>query len=139
METDGTGAVSLGATGCDLPAADPASRRFVCIYGAEGRELRVFPMVKGEGRKLYELPSGTRFKYVRWDSAGRRIFAVTGNRLAMALDATSGRVLSEETLPLVGAGPYDKLIGAAFSDDAKIQAYSVAARSSTLYQLTGLR
>lgn len=139
METDGTGALSLGASGCELPAAEPAGRRFVCIYGAEARELRVFPMVKGEGRKLYELPAGTRFKYVRWDSTGRRVFAVTANRIAMALDATSGGVLSEETLPLVGAGLYDTLIGAAFSDDAKVQAYSVAARSSTLYQLAGLR
>ena len=139
METDGTGALSLGATGCDLPAADPAGRRFVCVYGAEGRQLRVFPMVKGEGRRLYELPSGTRIKYVRWDSAGHRVFAVTESRLALSLDATSGRVLSQETLPLAGAGPYDKLNGAAFSDDAKVQAYSVAVRSSTLYQLTGLR
>ena len=139
METDGTGALSLGATGCDLPAADPAGRRFVCVYGAEGRELRVFPMVKGEGRRVYELPSGTRIKYVRWDSAGHRIVAVTERRLALSLDATSGRVLSQETLPLAGAGPYDKLNGAAFSDDAKVQAYSVAVRSSTLYQLTGLR
>jgi predicted Ser/Thr protein kinase len=139
METDGTGATSLGATGCDLPAAEPTGGRFVCIHGAEGRELRVFPMVKGEGRKLYELPSGARFKYARWDSAGRRIFAVTATRRALTLDAASGVVLAEETLPLAGAGLYDTLIGAAFSDDAKIQAYSVAARSSTLYQLTGLR
>ena len=139
METDGTGAVSLGATGCDLPAADPAITRFVCVYGTEGRELRVFPISRGEGRTLFELPFGSRFKYVRWDAAGNRIFAVTNNRAALTLEATSGRVLSQETLPLAGAGLYDKLIGAAFSDDAKIQAYSVAARSSTLFQLTGLR
>ena len=139
MQTDGSASTSLGASGCDLPAADPAQERFLCVGEPLARALFVFPMPKGPGRKIYELPAGGRFKYARWDRSGRRIFAVTGDRGFMVFDAASGALLSEETLPLPGAGTYDRLIGAAFSADATLQAYSVAHGSSILYQATGIQ
>jgi hypothetical protein len=136
METDGSGARSLGAPDCDYPAA--SEREFVCV-GDSGRAVFVFPMEKGPGRKLFALASPGQFRYVRWNRSGDRIYAVTDSRRFITVDAATGVLLAEETLPLSGAGLYDSLIGGAFDADASVQTYSVALRRSKLFLVTGLR
>lgn len=59
METDGSGARSLGAPDCDSPVADPKGKVFLCISGASRSALAVHPLgAKGEGRTLFKLPKG---------------------------------------------------------------------------------
>jgi hypothetical protein len=137
METDGSGARSLGASGCDMPVASPSRASFLCA-GDSGRTLFVFPMERGPGRKLLELPPGGRFKYARWNGRGDRAYAVTSDRRFMKVDVMTGNPLSEEVLPLAGAGEYDSVIGAAANADASLVLYSVARMTSDLYLVTGV-
>ena len=126
IESDGTGARSLGADGCDLPAADTVGQRFLCLAGERNGTLFVYPMAGGPGRKLFELSRNGRFRYARWSTSGNAIYAVTGDREFLTLDATTGVVKSRETLPVPGSESYDTLFSAAFNGDASVQAYSVA-------------
>jgi predicted Ser/Thr protein kinase len=138
MQTDGTGARSMGAENCDLPAANPGADSFVCS-GDGDRSLLVYPMRGGEARTLYQLPADDRFRYARWDETGKTIFAATSRRRFLALDASSGTVLREEELSVPGLEAYDTLYTAAFNSDATIRAYSVSRFSSDLYLASRLR
>lgn len=138
MKTDGTEARSLGAAGCDLPMANPTSDSFLCVGHADNRALFVYPIEGGAGRKLYELPPGERFRYARWNGNGDKIFAVTGHRRFLLIDAKSGTVLQHEELPIPGPA-YETLYTAAFNAQGTIQAYSVSRFSSDLYLASGLR
>ena len=62
MATDGSGARSLGADGCDAPTASPSGSSFLCLKGQRRRSLFVYPIKGGPGRKLYELPDGRRLR-----------------------------------------------------------------------------
>jgi serine/threonine protein kinase len=139
METDGRGARSLGAAGCDLPMASPSGSSFVCVAGETKRTLAVYPMERHPGRKLYELPVGGEFIYARWSVPGDRVFAVTRDRRLLTLDSSTGALLGEETLPVVAATGQDRLVAAALDAEAKIQAYSVWRISSGLYLATAVR
>lgn len=139
MQTDGRGARSLGAAGCDLPMGSPSGSAFVCVAGETKRTLYVYPMDSRPGRKLYELPEGGEFIYARWNVPGDRVFAVTRDRSLLTLDSSTGALLGEETLPLVGATGQDRLVAAALDAEATIQAYSVWRLSSGLYLASGLR
>ncbi|HEY4229111.1 MAG TPA: protein kinase, partial [Thermoanaerobaculia bacterium] len=77
MARDGTGTRSLGASGCDTPSASPSGASFLCRCGEAKGELHVFPMEKGPGRKLFEVPNGEMLIYARWSRSGNEIFAVT--------------------------------------------------------------
>jgi Tol biopolymer transport system component len=138
IQTDGSGAQSIGAANCDLPTPSPAADSFVCA-GEGGRSLLVYRMGGGQARKLHRLPADDRFRYARWDGTGGRIFAATSRRRFLALDASSGRVLREEELPVPGLEAYDTLYTAAFNSDATIRAYSVSRLSSDLYLASRLR
>ncbi len=138
MEIDGTGARYLGAPGCQAPEPSPSATHFVCV-GEGGRALFVYPMDPGAGRKLHELEPGQEFKYSRWGRRGDTIHAVARDRRFLTLRAATGDVLSQEVLPLPGAGPYDNLIGAALDADAHVQTYSVAQRRSGLFLMTNVK
>ena len=138
MGTDGTGARSLGAEGCDTPSASPSGLSFLCRGGESKGALYLFPMEKGAGRKLFELAPGKTINYVRWNASGDRVFALTRDLHFLTIDAASGRVLSSESVDLGDAVGSDALIGAAFSADGTIQAYSFDRFSSGLYLADGL-
>jgi hypothetical protein len=139
METDGSAARSLGAAGCDTPIASPSGSSFLCVQGERRRTLFVYPMSKGLGRKLYELPNGEKFIYIRWNGTGDRIFAVTRDRRLLTLDSSTGALVREETIPLAGIPGQDRLISAALDAEATIQAYSMIRLSSDLYLASGIR
>jgi Tol biopolymer transport system component len=138
MATDGTGARSLGAEGCDMPSASPSGLSFLCRGGERKGALYVFPLHGGTGRKLYELPQGKTINYARWNGSGEQVFAVTRDLRFLTIEASSGRVLASESVNLGEAVGSDSLIGAAFSADATIQAYSFDRFSSGLYLADGL-
>jgi Tol biopolymer transport system component len=134
VKTDGSGAESLGATGCGFPTADPQSARFLC-FGPPGAETLFVHALSGRdpGRRLVTLPAGEVFLYARWSPAGDRIFAVTSGRRLVTLDASSGAVLREESVPLREGIAGESLITAACSPDGSAQAYSISYSSSRLY------
>ncbi|HKD18468.1 MAG TPA: protein kinase, partial [Thermoanaerobaculia bacterium] len=68
---------SMGAEGCDLPAAHPSGAQFLCLGGERNGTLFVYPMPAGPGRQLFALPRGERFRYARWSSSGDRIYGIT--------------------------------------------------------------
>ena len=138
METDGTGARSLGADGCALPASNPEERAFLCVGGDRNGTLFIYSMTKGPGRALHALEAGERFKYARWNAQGDRIFAVTSARLFLTLDAATGTVIRQETLPLPPTGGAEGLYAAAFNADASIQVYSTARFSSELFLVSDI-
>jgi Tol biopolymer transport system component len=138
MATDGSGARSLGASGCDQPIASPSRTSFVCV-GGDRTSLFIYAVDKRPGRKLYELPRGGLFLCARWNDTGDRIFAVTRDRQLLTLDSATGRLLDQTTLPALGAVSQDVLLTAALNNDATVQAYSLVHASSSLYLATGLR
>jgi Tol biopolymer transport system component len=138
MATNGTRALSLGAEGCDMPTANPSGLTFLCRGGNTRGALYVFPMEKGGGRKLYELPEGNRISYARWSSSGKEIFVVTHDLRFLTLDASTGRTLDTELVDLGEALGSDSFIAAALSPDASVQAYSFDRFSSGLYLADGL-
>jgi len=137
IETDGTGARSLGAAGCDLPMASPSRGSFVCV-GPEGA-LFVHSMNDRSSRKLYQPADGGEFVYARWNGAGDRIFAVTRDRRVLTLDSSTGSLIREETIPLAATPVHGRLLEAALDADAGVQAYSVRQKSSDLYLASGIR
>jgi Tol biopolymer transport system component len=136
IETDGTGARSLGAAGCDLPMASPSRSSFVCV-GPDGA-LFVHSMKDRSRRKLYQLGDVGEFVYVRWNGAGDRVFAVTRDRRVLTLDSSTGTLVHEETLPLA-APVQGRLLDAALDANGAIQAYSVIHTSADLYLASGIR
>ena len=139
METDGSGARSLGAQGCGAPTASPSATSFVCVEGGRRERLVLHLMDKGPGRRLYELPNGGEFIYARWNGRGDRIFAVTRDRRLLTLDSSTGALVREETIPVAGTPGQDRLIAAALDAGAEIQAYSIIRSSSDLYLASGIR
>ncbi|MGH9391258.1 MAG: TolB family protein, partial [Vicinamibacteria bacterium] len=135
IETDGTGARSLGAAGCNMPMASPSRASFVCV-GGKGT-LSVHSMNDRSRRKLYELADGGEFVYARWNGTGDRIFAVTRDRRVLTLDSSTGSLVHEETLPLA-APVQGRLLDAALDANAGVQAYSVIQKSADLYLASGI-
>jgi hypothetical protein len=138
MATDGSRAQSLGAEGCDMPTASPSGLTFLCRGGNTKGALYLFPLEKGSGRKLYELPEGNTINYARWSSSGKEIFIVTHDLRFLTIDASTGRTLAMELVDLGGGIGSDSFIAAAFSPDASVQAYSFDRFSSGLYLADGL-
>ena len=138
MSKDGTQARSLGATGCDLPSASPAGRSFVCRCGEAKGTLYLFPMEKGEGRRLAELPNEESVIYARWSRSGSEVFAVTSDLQFLTIDASSGKILATESVDLGETVAPNTLRAAAFNDDASVQGYSFERFSSGLYLADGL-
>ncbi|HEY7862858.1 MAG TPA: hypothetical protein VIE39_04325, partial [Thermoanaerobaculia bacterium] len=139
VRTDGSQPRALGAPDCALPQPSPSLRSFVCEGGPAFATLFVYPMDGGAGRRLYEHPSGRRLWYARYDSTGGRIFAVAADRKFVTLDAATGRVLREETLPVPKSLGYAELIDASLDAEGAIVAYSLNVYSSQLYSVSGLR
>ena len=136
IETDGTGARSLGAAGCELPMASSSGSSFVCVQG--DRALVLHSMNDGSRRKLHELEDPGEFVHVRWNGTGDRIFAVTRDRRVLTLDSSTGSLLHEEAMPLT-APAEGRLLEAALDADGSIQAYSVIQKSTDLYMASGIR
>ena len=136
IDTDGTGARSLGAPGCGSPVADPTGRTFLCVGGATRNAISIHPVDGGAARPIIALPLGVMFLYARWDTSGKEILAVTNDRRFLTLSPASGKILRTETVPQGPAG--GTLLSAAFSADAKIRAYSTSYVSSRLYLCRGL-
>jgi hypothetical protein len=139
MQTDGSGARSLGAAGCDMPVGSPSGSSFLCLSGERKRSLLLYPMKGGPGRKLYELPNDGDFIYARWSATGDRIFGVTRNRRLLTLDSSTGTLLREEALALAGPTGQARFIAAALDAEAATQAYSFLRTSSDLYLASGIR
>jgi Tol biopolymer transport system component len=142
METDGSGARSLGAAGCDMPIASPSGSSFLCVKGEKGerrRSLFLYSIKSGPGRKLYELPNDGDFVYARWSATGDRIFGVTKNRRLLTLDSSTGTLLREEAISLAGTTGQARLIAAALDAEAATRAYSILRTSSDLYLASGIR
>jgi serine/threonine protein kinase len=139
METDGSGARSLGASDCDMPVASPSGSSFLCVKGEGRRSLFLYPIQGGPGRKLYELPNGADFVYARWNGTGNRIFGVTRNRRLLTLDSSTGALLREEAIPLAGTTGQERLIAAALDAKAETRAYSIMRSSADLYLASGIR
>ncbi len=139
IRTDGSQLRSLGAPDCALPQPSPSLQFFVCEGGPGFATLFVFPMDGGPGRKLFEHPAGKRLWYARFDSTGDRVFAVASDRKLVTLDATSGRVLREETLPVPKSLGYAELIDASLDAEGSIVVYSLNVYSSQMYSVSGLR
>jgi serine/threonine protein kinase len=138
METDGSGARSLGAAGCILPIANPSGTSFVCRGGNQPRTLYLYPMEPGAGRRLYELQSGGDIAYIRWNSSGTEIYAVTQDRYFLAIDSSSGAVKRRTPLDLGEDSGNEPLLAVAMDADASVQAYSLDRFSAALYLATGL-
>ena len=147
VETDGTGARSLGAAGCDMPTASPSGSSFLCLNGPRKRSLFIYPINPlkptkgGPGNKLYELPDDREFIYARWNAAGDRIFAVTRDRRLLTLDSSTGALLREEAIGLAGTdvGGQGRLLTAALDASGETRAYSIIRASSDLYLASGIR
>jgi hypothetical protein len=139
METNGSGARSLGAAGCDMPIASPSGSSFLCLEGQRRRSLFVYPTKGGPGLKLYELPEGRDFVYARWNAAGDRIFAVTRDRRLLTLDHSTGALLREEAIGLAGASGQGRLLTAALDASGETRAFSIIRASSDLYLASGIR
>jgi hypothetical protein len=139
VETDGSGARSLGGAGCDMPIASPSGSSFLCLMGERRRSLFLFPIKSGPGRKLYELPNDGDFVYARWSATGDRIFGVTRNRRLLTLDSSTGTLLREEAIALAGTTGEGRLIAAALDREATTRAYSIIQISSDLYLASGIR
>jgi Tol biopolymer transport system component len=139
METDGSGSKSLGATGCDAPAASPSGREFLCLQGERQRSLVVYPIHGGQGRRLFELPSDRDFVYARWNAAGDRIFGVTRDRRLLTLDSSTGAIVRDEAIGLSATTGRDRLISAALDAEGQTRLYSTIRASSDLYLATGIR
>ena len=138
MAKDGSQRRPLGATGCDLPTASPDGRFFLCRCGESKGALHVFPLEKGEGRKLVELPNGEMVIYARWNRSGSSIFAVTPDLHLFTIEAIGGKILGMESVELGETVAAGTLRAAALNDDASIQAYSFDRFSSGLYLADGL-
>lgn len=139
IRTDGSQLRALGAPDCALPQPNPSLQSFVCEGGPEFASLFVYPMDGGPGRKIFEHPAGKRIWYARFDSTGDRIFAVASDRKFVTLDATSGRVLRQETLPVPKSLGYAELIDASLDAEGSIVAYSLNVYSAQMYSVSGLR
>jgi Serine/threonine protein kinase len=139
METDGSGARSLGGAGCDMPIASPSGSSFLCLKGERRRSLFLYSIKSGPGRKLYELPNDGDFVYARWSATGDRIFGVTRNRRLLTLDSSTGTLLREEAILLAGTTGQERLIAAALDAEAATRAYSIIRTSSDLYLASGIR
>jgi Tol biopolymer transport system component len=139
METDGSGARSLGAAGCDMPVASPSGSSFLCVKGERRRSLFLYSIKSDPGRKLYELPDDPGFVYARWSGSGDRIFGVTRNRRLLTLDSSTGTLLREEAIPIAATTGQERLIAAALDAEAATRAYSVLRTSSDLYLASGIR
>jgi Tol biopolymer transport system component len=139
METDGSGARSLGGAGCDMPVASPSGSSYLCVQGERRRSLFLFSIKGGPGRKLCEIPNEGGFIYARWNRAGDRILAVTRNRRLLTLDSSTGTLLQDEAIPLAGTTGQANLIAAALDAEAATGAYSVIRTSSDLYLASGIR
>jgi len=137
IESDGTGARSLGAAGCDRPMASPSGNSFLCVEG-EGA-LAVHSMNDRSRRKLYQLANEGEFVSVRWNGAGDRIFAVTRDRRILTLDSSTGSLIREETIPVAATPVHGRLLDAALDSDGVIQAYSMIQKSADLYMASGIR
>jgi len=138
MAIDGTRARSIGAEGCDMPTASPSGLSFLARCGETKGSLYVFPLEKGGGRKVIELPDGETFIYARWSRSGEKVYAVTPSLRFLTVDSTTGKLLAEETVTLGEPLAPHALRAAAFNDDATIQAYSFERFSSGLYLADGL-
>jgi serine/threonine protein kinase len=139
IRTDGSQLRALGATYCALPQPNPSLQSFACEGGPEFATLFVYPMGGGPGRKLFEHPAGKRLWYARFDSTGERIFAVGSDRKLYTLDASSGRVLDEATLPVPKSLGYAELIDASLDAEGSIVVYSLNVYSGQMYSVSGLR
>jgi serine/threonine protein kinase/Tol biopolymer transport system component len=135
MKTDGSGLTRV-ASDCNLPSANPTQQSFLCIGGQGNRQIFVYPMPAGAGRRLHELPAGERFRYARWNASGEVIFAITNARRMLTIAPLDGRVVHDEVLP---ATPADSVLyTAALSEDGSLRAYTVKSFNSSLYLATNL-
>jgi hypothetical protein len=141
MQTDGSGARSLGAAGCGMPTASPSGGSFLCLEAQERRSLFVYPIKGGRGTRLYELPEGRDFVYARWNGAGDRIFAVARDRRLLTLNSSTGALLREEAIGLGGTSisSQGRLLTAALDASGEVSAYSIIRSSSDLYLASGIR
>jgi hypothetical protein len=138
MQVGGGGETSLGVTDCIWPTANPSGGSFLCLGGTQDNSILVYPLAGGAGRTLQALPAGDSFRYARWNGSGRQILAVTRNWRLLTIDAQSGAVARDETIPPLQGSAQETLRTAALSADATIQAYSISHFSSRLYLCRGL-
>ena len=135
-ELDGSGARSLGAPDCEWAEPAPDQRSFACVGAGDHRRIAVHAMAGGPPRELHTLERGS-VVALRWSAGSDRLYAATRDGRLLTLNAADGRVVSEQQL-VPGMGSYDSVIGAAFSSDGEVRAYSLRRVSSELYLVTDL-
>ena len=139
VKIDGTGAESLGVTGCSGPVASPDQSRFLCVAEPDRATLMVHGLASRDaGRKLFALTDGGGFLYARWNVRGDRVFAVTFDRRLLTLDSATGTVLQQQEVPIREGIAGESVMAAAFSPDGTVQAYSISYTSSRLFLGRGL-
>jgi serine/threonine protein kinase len=139
VRIDGTGAETLGVTGCSNPLSNPQRNRFLCVTEPDRAALMLYGMTAHDaGRKLLALPEGGRFVYARWNDRGDRIFTVTFDRRLLTVDSETGAVLQQQVIPLREEIAGESLINAACSADGTVQAFSISYTSSRLFLGRGL-
>jgi Tol biopolymer transport system component len=138
MAADGSSPISLGAAGCDLPAAHPSGRTFLARCGETKGGLFLFPMEKGAGRKLLELPGGDEIIALRFDRTGEKAFLATRALRLLTLDVETGVVRANQAIDLGGPAGPNSLRTAARNDDASLQVFSFDQITSGLYLADGL-
>ena len=140
METDGSGARSLGAAGCDVPTASPSGSSFLCLKGPRRRSLFVYPIQGGPGRKLYELPDDRRLR-LRSLERNRRSDLRSHPRPSapdaglLDRDARFGKKRSDSPERPVRAASSRRRS----TPKGETRAYSIIRASSDLYLASGIR
>jgi hypothetical protein len=139
MRIDGRDTRALGAKGCDLPMANSAGDQVVCAGGAGHRSVFLVPIGGGRPRELYRTATPARLRYVRFDDRGDRVFAVTGDRHWLTLDAATGALLRDVILTGPEVADDAILYTAAISASGRVVAFSTPKLSSSLFLVSGLR
>ncbi len=138
LDVAGRSETDLGPAPCRIPAATRAGTRLACIASPDWRRILVRDLVPAApSRVLFALPEGGDvLARVAWSDDGARLFAVTTGFRLLTLDASTGGVVSDETLALPPGD--NRYIGAALWGDASLAVYTSARESSALFVGEGL-
>ena len=139
VRIDGTGARSLGVTGCGHPAANRAGTEFACIVDGTFDAIRVHPLGGGPERMRIRVDSSDRLVSVAWSADGENLLGVTEKSRLLVVRAADGFQTREETLPLPEEAGTRRITSAVLNGDGTFQAYSFVRAQSGLYLCLGLR
>ncbi len=140
MKIDGTGAESLGVTGCSGPVADPAATRLLCVEEPDRNVLMIYGLApRAPGRRLHTLPAGESFAVCALERPRRSDLRGHVRPTTSHPGCLDGRAFSgKRKVPLREGISGESLLAAACSPDGATQAYSISYTSSRLYLGRGM-